>query len=116
MAGIPVDDPNRNIIHRSGILLLDEKIRLRIFEDLQDRRTIGIGKMREIDALYPGLEETRAIHELTRRDVVGRRHEDRDGEQRLRVFFFRVLLLAARHRQSDSTAAWKTDSVIVAFA
>jgi dGTPase len=65
---------------RAGLFSLDElRAAVPFVDDL----------MREVDALHPGLEEPRAIHELTRR-VITRFIEDAIGESRRRIAESRV--------------------------
>ena len=52
------------------------------------------GLMKEVDDLHPGLEEARAIHELTRR-VITRFIEDAIGESRRRIAQAKVVSLEA---------------------
>jgi dGTPase len=65
---------------------IDDGLRAGLFPLAKLRAAVPFvdGLMREIDALYPGLEEPRAIHELTRR-IITRFIEDAIGESDRRI-------------------------------
>ena len=77
------------------------------------------GLMREIDALHPGLEDARAIHELTRR-VITRFIEDAIGESGRRIAESKVdspeaVGLAGRTLVGQTAAIETADRDIKAF-
>ena len=65
---------------------IDDGLRAGLFslDDLRGAVPFVEDLMREVDALHPGLEEPRAIHELTRR-IITRFIEDAIGESRRRI-------------------------------
>jgi dGTPase len=65
---------------------IDDGLRAGLFSLAELRAAVPFagGLMREVDDLYPGLEEPRAIHELTRR-IITRFIEDAIGESRRRI-------------------------------
>jgi dGTPase len=65
---------------------IDDGLRAGLFSLGELRAAVPFvdGLMREIDGLHPGLEEPRAIHELTRR-IITRFIEDAIGESRRRI-------------------------------
>ena len=65
---------------------IDDGLRAGLFSLAELRGAVPFvdGLMREVDALHPGLEEPRGIHELTRR-VITRFIEDAIGESRRRI-------------------------------
>jgi dGTPase len=65
---------------------IDDGLRAGLFSLTELRAAVPFvdGLMREVDALHPGLEEPRAIHELTRR-VITRFIEDAIGETGRRI-------------------------------
>jgi dGTPase len=65
---------------------IDDGLRAGLFSLAEVRAAVPFvdGLMKEIDDLHPGLEEARAIHELTRR-VITRFIEDAIGESRRRI-------------------------------
>ena len=95
---------------RAGLFSLDElRAAVPFVDDL----------MREVDALHPGLEEPRAIHELTRR-VITRFIEDAIGESSRRIAESRVaspeaVATAGRTLVGHSAAIEAADRDIKAF-
>ena len=71
---------------------IDDGLRARLFTLGEIRAAVPFvdGLMREVDDRHPGLEEPRAIHELTRR-VITRFIEDAIGESRRRIAEAKVL-------------------------
>ncbi len=65
---------------------IDDGLRAGLFSLAELRAAVSFvdGLMREVDALHPALEETRAIHELTRR-LITRFIEDAIGESGRRI-------------------------------
>jgi dGTPase len=65
---------------------IDDGLRAGLFSLAELRAAVPFvdGLMREVDDLHPGLEEPRAIHELTRR-IITRFIEDTIGESRRRI-------------------------------
>ena len=65
---------------------IDDGLRAGLFSLAEVRAAVHFvdGLMREVDDLHPGLEEPRAIHELTRR-VITRFIEDAIGDSRRRI-------------------------------
>jgi dGTPase len=65
---------------------IDDGLRAGLFLLAEVRAAVPLvdGLMKEVDDLHPGLEEARAIHELTRR-VITRFIEDAIGESRRRI-------------------------------
>ena len=70
---------------------IDDGLRAGLFSLGELRAVVPFvdGLMREIDGLHPGLEEPRAIHELTRR-IITRFIEDAIGESRRRIAELKV--------------------------
>jgi dGTPase len=71
---------------------IDDGLRAGLFSLAELRAAVPFidGLMREVEDLHPGLEEPRAIHELTRR-VITRFIEDAIGESRRRIAEAKVL-------------------------
>ena len=100
---------------------IDDGLRAGLFSLAELRAAVPYveGLMREIDALHPGLEDARAIHELTRR-VITRFIEDAIGESGWRIAESRVdspeaVGLAGRTLVGQTAAIETADRDIKAF-
>jgi dGTPase len=100
---------------------IDDGLRAGLFSLAELRAAVPYveGLMREIDALHPGLEDARAIHELTRR-VITRFIEDAIGESGRRIAESKVdspeaVGLAGRTLVGQTAAIEKADRDIKAF-
>jgi dGTPase len=100
---------------------IDDGLRAGLFSLAELRAAVAYveGLMREIDALHPGLEDARAIHELTRR-VITRFIEDAIGESGRRIAESKVdspeaVGLAGRTLVGQTAAIEKADRDIKAF-
>jgi len=100
---------------------IDDGLRAGLFSLSELRAAVPYveGLMREIDALHPGLEDARAIHELTRR-VITRFIEDAIGESGRRIAESKVdspeaVGLAGRTLVGQTAAIEKADRDIKAF-
>jgi dGTPase len=100
---------------------IDDGLRAGLFslDELRAAVPYVEGLMREIDALHPGLEDARAIHELTRR-VITRFIEDAIGESGRRIAESKVdspeaVGLAGRTLVGQTAAIEKADRDIKAF-
>jgi dGTPase len=100
---------------------IDDGLRAGLFSLAELRAAVPYveGLMREIDALYPGLEGARAIHELTRR-VITRFIEDAIGESGRRIAESKVdspeaVGLAGRILVGQTAAIETADRDIKAF-
>ena len=100
---------------------IDDGLRAGLFSLAELRAAVPYveGLMREIDALHPGLEDARAIHELTRR-VITRFIEDAIGESGRRIAESKVdspeaVGLAGRTLVGQTAAIETADRDIKAF-
>ena len=100
---------------------IDDGLRAGLFSIAELRAAVpfAAGLLAEIDALHPGLEEPRVIHELTRR-VITRFIEDAIGESGRRIAAARVtspeaVLVAGRTLVGWSAALEAADRDIKAF-
>jgi dGTPase len=100
---------------------IDDGLRAGLFslDELRAAVPYVEGLIREIDALHPGLEDARAIHELTRR-VITRFIEDAIGESARRIAESKVdnpeaVGLAGRTLVGQTAAIEKADRDIKAF-
>jgi dGTPase len=100
---------------------IDDGLRAGLFSLAEARAAVPYveGLMREIDALHPGLEDARAIHELTRR-VITRFIEDAIGESGRRIAESKVdspeaVGLAGRTLVGQTAAIERADRDIKAF-
>jgi dGTPase len=100
---------------------IDDGLRAGLFSLAELRAAVPFvdGLMREIDDLHPGLEDARAIHELTRR-IITRFIEDAIGESGRRIAESKVdspeaVARAGRALVGDSLAIQAADRDIKAF-